>query len=83
MSIFKVFNKNYVKRFFMIDVKQGKIMYSDSERGVEVKPSYSALFRDIKGVKKNIVSMPYHEKLVEVSTVGERDDHYDKGPDKH
>jgi len=55
---------NYVKRFFMIDVKQGKLMYSDSERGVEVKPSYSALFRDIKNVKKNVVSMPDMDKIV-------------------
>jgi hypothetical protein len=58
-------------------------MYSDSERGVEVKPKYSALFRDIKGVKKNVVSMPFHNKIVEIDTLGKDDDHYDRGPDKH
>ena len=48
----------YDKRYFMLDLNSLMFMYAKDEDEMAKKPSYSAEFRNIVSVKKNIVSMP-------------------------
>ena len=53
----------YDKRFFKLDLNSFMFMYAKDEESIDKKPHYSSLFRNIISVKKNIVSMPFHDAL--------------------
>lgn len=57
-SIGSMFSSKYLRRYFKIDTKQGKLMYADDEAGVETKPSFSTTFGQIASCRANVVSMP-------------------------
>ena len=59
-----------MKRYFIIDAVNSRLMYGDDVKSCEKDPKYSVLFRDVKGAAKNVVSMPdKNNKLVRKSTL--------------
>ena len=56
-------DSKYDKRYFKIDTQNGKFMYADDKKNLN-KPSFEILFRDLLGVKRNVVSMPKNNKFV-------------------
>lgn len=85
--------KKYVKRFFKIDTKNNMLMYSETDKIIDKNPSYSVQFRNLIGVKKNIVTMPldfdenapaskdYRTNTKEVSTINPKGEEVDRGPE--
>lgn len=70
----------------MIDAVNSRLMYGDDIKECEKDPKLSVLFRDIKGVAKNVVSMPdSKDKLVKKSTTDPNipEDEIDRGPSGH
>lgn len=48
-----------MKRYFKIDMQQGKFMYGDDEESVDTSPSFQTAFGNITDVRKNTVTMGY------------------------
>lgn len=74
----------YDKRYFKIDVKESTFSYARDESLIDKNPQYKVMLRDIRCVKKNVVSMPEYDKegklkFVEHS-IFELNDQIDRGP---
>ena len=52
----------YDKRFFRLDINSYTFSYAKDKESLDKKPHYATALRNIKGVKRNIVSMPYKDE---------------------
>ena len=54
----KTNDSRYVKRYFKIDTMNSVFSCAEKESKIDTDPSFKVQFRNLIGVKKNVVSMP-------------------------
>lgn len=88
---FKGFLKNYLgiaydKRYFELDVHKLTIRYAKDESRIDEEDAYVEQIRNIKGVYKNMVSMPIKNKKGTVEQVRQStmdpNSKIDRGPEE-
>lgn len=74
---------SYDRRYFQLDIEKLTFKYAKDEASINDKNVYEEQFRNLKSVKKNVVSMPVTEngqtKLKEMD-IFEGGVHIDRGP---
>ena len=80
----KIKLSKYDKRFFKLDLKSLTFSYSKDRESINTQPLYQSSLRNLKSVKRNIVSMPFSDKDGQVKfrelSILDTNDDVDRGP---